>query len=77
MDNATVILLGLESESDEETFAVLTLLNKKRKKTKRNKYLRKKSTHGEFKLSKEIPENVPYFFPTIFPHISSFNFALK
>lgn len=57
MDLAAAELLDLESESEED-IAVITLLTTKRRKSKQNVYLRKRSTHGEFLLCKEVPDKV-------------------
>lgn len=52
-------LLDLESESEnDERLVLLHLLNKNKKKSKRNAYLRKRASHGEFRLSSEVPDSL-------------------
>lgn len=51
-------LLDLDSESENEERLILHLINKKRCKTSKSAYLRKRETHGEFRLSAEVPDNV-------------------
>jgi len=51
------LLLDLESESEDDE-RYIHLLGKKRKKSKTNEYLRKRESHGEFKLSSEVPDSV-------------------
>lgn len=52
-------LIDLESESEEEKIIfLLHSRNKIRERRKKNKYLQRRDSHGEFKLSTEIPDNV-------------------
>ncbi|CAH1956465.1 unnamed protein product [Acanthoscelides obtectus] len=52
-------LLDLESESeDEERSILMYLFNRRRIKSEKNAYLRKRQSHGEFNLSREVPDSI-------------------
>ncbi|XP_050498040.1 uncharacterized protein LOC126879131 [Diabrotica virgifera virgifera] len=56
-----LLLNLLESESEDEDLMIMcnVIENEKRgKKRKRNMYLKRRETHGEYKLSTELPDNV-------------------
>lgn len=61
---SVILLLDMDSQSEKDDLAAAAYLLT-RQKSKRNKYLRLRSVHGEFKLCQKVLEEVFHSIGTI------------